>query len=112
MVAELARPGLAGAVVKLTVYLVMEGPDFRGRHLFWGFWWGLVGRKGDQHGVRGQIFRTNLQDHLRIVPLDGRSRKTEVLDLRDLGGISEQEAVRRCTDMVKDAQKKGRAVAC
>jgi hypothetical protein len=98
--------------VKLTVYLVTDGPDFKGRHTFWGFWWGLVGRKLDQFGVRGQIFRTNVADHVRIAPLDGRRETVKVLDLREMEGVSQAEATRRCQSMVREAALNGRMIAC
>lgn len=98
--------------MKLTVYLVTDGPDFRGRHTFWGFWWGLVGCKLDQYGVRGQIFRANVADHVRIAPLDGRREEVKVLDLRQMGGISENEAMKRCGEMVRAAAQQKRAKAC
>lgn len=83
----------------MTIYLVISGPDELGRHTFWGFWAGYVGRARDEWGVQGQIFRSDLTVHLAQAKADGR--KVKVLNLAMMGGMTEDEASELCEKTIR-----------
>lgn len=93
-------------------FLVIDDPDGYGKQHFWGFWKGLVGRRGDEYGVRGQYFRAKLSEIAGGTFISGEPKRVEIYDVRKMG-LTEADAMRRCEARVREVTglKEG-AVAC